>query len=102
MGHVVGEALLVCLEGGRPAVGGPVVGWWVDVVVGIVISKKTEEPLDIDGLNFEKLLAGEGSRPIVTRSGAAMEELHETAELGMVAPFEGHMPAAMVTLKLIK
>jgi len=61
MRHVVGEAFLVGLKRSRPTALGPVEGWREDVVVRVVVGKKTEEPFDIRGSNRQQFITGESA-----------------------------------------
>jgi len=47
VGHEEGDGLLCSLKGGRPAMRWAMLGWWMDVVVWIVVGHQAEEALDI-------------------------------------------------------
>ena len=94
VGHVVGKTLLVCLKRSRPTALGPVESWREDIVVGVVVGKKTEEPFDIRGSNRQQFITGESAvMDVVGSRVAAVWKLHEPGKLRMTAVLVRHVPA---------
>jgi len=59
VGHVAGDGFLCSLKGGRPATLWSMVGWWMDVVVRIIVGHESKEALDVRRRHVKKLLASE-------------------------------------------
>ena len=101
MGHAVGDGFLCCLKGGRPAMRWAMVGWWMDVVVGIVVAHQPEEALDIGGRYIKKLLPSE-DRLMVEGNAKSILKLHQVTNVGVVDLLMRHDPTVGVMVGLKK
>jgi len=100
MGHAAGDGFLCSLNGGRPTMRCAMVGWWMDVAVGIVVAHQPEEVLDIGGRHIKKIPPSE-DRLVVEGNTEAMLKLHQAANVGVADLLIRHDPAVgiMVGLK---
>jgi len=67
-------------------VDGPVVDWWEDIVVGVVVGKKTHKTFDVRWADGQKFPTGEGCSLVaaVELHRIAIHELHKPAKVGMI------------------
>jgi len=76
------------------------VTWWMDVVVWIVVGKKTNEAFDVGRTNGEHFLPSEGGSltPPVKLHLEALDELHMPAQMRMLTLLVWKDPAVGVTI----
>mgnify|MGYP007080245775 CR=1 FL=1 len=62
------------------------VDWWEDIVVGVVVGKKTHKMFDVRRADGQKFLTGEGCGLVaaVELHRIATHELHKPAKVGMI------------------
>jgi len=101
MGHAAGDGFLCSLKGGRPAMRWAMVGWWMDVAVGIVAAHQPKEALGISGRHIKKLLPSE-DRLMVEGDAESMLRLHQATNAGVANLLVRHDPAVGVMVGLKK
>ena len=99
MWHIVGYSLFVALQVGGAAVGGPVVGWSLNVVVGIPVGEMTEETFDVVGFDGQQLLPSEDGGDVVLVA-EPVNEFHKSTNFGMIFELEWHDPACSVIVNV--
>ena len=97
VGHVVGHTFLYCLKCRRATGSRAMVAWWMDVVVWIVVGKKTHEAFEVGWTDGKQLLPSEGRSltPAVELHLEAVDELHKPTKTRMITLFVRKNPAVV-------
>jgi len=75
-----------------------VVAWWMDVVVWVIVGKKTHEAFHVSRTDGQKLLPSEGGSltAAVELDRVAIQELHKPADVGVACLLARHDPAGVI------